>query len=166
MTKKKHTPKDGPRIEGGSREARQMASVILEVLSGLLHPTEAAAAMGINPPRYYILERRALEGLVKACEPAPKGPGKSREKIIADLQQQVKRLGNDVLRYQALARAAQRTIGLSPTKLKPKERNAKGHKRRKPQVRALKVCKTLTEEEPKNPEPVEEKGEVNVTAAC
>jgi hypothetical protein len=164
MIKAKHTPKDGPRIDGGSKEARQMASVILEVLSGLLHPTEAAAAMGINPPRYYILERRALEGLVKACEPAAKGPGKSREKVIANLRLQVKRLEKDVLRYQALARAAQRTIGLSPSKLQPKERNAKGHKRRKPSVRALKVCKTLIEEVPKNPEPVEEKGEVNVTA--
>ena len=50
-----------------SRDAQRFATGILEVLAGVRTPTDAAAAMGISVPRYYLWEQRALEGLVAAC---------------------------------------------------------------------------------------------------
>lgn len=153
MSKHKRTPKDGPSINGGSQGARQTASLVLEVMSGLLRPSEAANALGINLPRYYIMEKRALEGMIGACEPREKGPGHNPEKEVECLKAAIRKLENEVLRYQALARAAQRTIGLSANRLTPAKESGKGgRKRRKPQVRALKVCKTLRAER-KNGEP-------------
>ena len=55
-----------------SREAQRVAAAILEVLAGVRTPTEAAAAVGLSVPRYYLWEQRALEGLVRACEPRPR----------------------------------------------------------------------------------------------
>jgi hypothetical protein len=46
---------------------------ILEVLAGLRTPAEAAQSLQISLPRYYVLETRALEGLVAGCEPKPLG---------------------------------------------------------------------------------------------
>jgi len=69
-----------PRTTGGAglaqdagREARRLATLILEVLAGGRTPTEAAQALEISVPRYYQLEGRALRGLVAACEPRPRG---------------------------------------------------------------------------------------------
>ena len=56
-----------------SREAQQLAAVILEVLAGVRTPTQAAAVLGFSVPRYYLWEQRAIEGLARACEPRPKG---------------------------------------------------------------------------------------------
>ena len=43
-----------------SREAQRFAAAILEVLAGVRTPTDAAAALGISVPRYYLWEQRAL----------------------------------------------------------------------------------------------------------
>ena len=56
-----------------SREAQRIAAALLEVLAGVRTPTDAAAALNISVPRYYIWEKRALEGFVSACE--PRSPG-------------------------------------------------------------------------------------------
>lgn len=75
--KTRRSPKDGPRVSGGSAEARKRAAAILEVLGGVLRPSQAASALGVGLPRYYMLERRALEGLVQGCEPPV--PGRRRD---------------------------------------------------------------------------------------
>ena len=49
-----------------SREAKQLAAAILEVLAGARTPTEAALALNLSVPRYYQLETQALRGLVHA----------------------------------------------------------------------------------------------------
>jgi hypothetical protein len=49
-----------PRPQPPSREAQRMAAAILEVLAGVRTPTDAASALGIGVPRYYIYEQRAL----------------------------------------------------------------------------------------------------------
>ncbi len=64
-------PKERPRP--ASREAQRLAAAILEVLAGVRTPTDAAAALEISLPRYYLWEQRALAGLVAACEPRPVG---------------------------------------------------------------------------------------------
>jgi hypothetical protein len=136
----------GPNVTGGSRDARRIASAVLEVMAGIRTPTDAASALSISMPRYYILEKRALEGLIGACEPRPKGPGRRPDKEVERLRLQVARLEQDVARSQALARAAQRTLGLAPP-VKPVARKAdaagKKHRRRRPVVRALKVLDRL-----------------------
>lgn len=132
----------GPNVTGGSRDARRIAAAVLEVMAGIRTPTDAAEALTISMPRYYILEKRALEGLIAACEPRAKGPGRRPDKEAEQLRLQVARLEQDVARYQSLARAAQRTIGLAPP-VKPVARKAdahgRKHRRRRPVVRALKV---------------------------
>jgi len=132
-----------------SREAQRFATGILEVLAGVRTPTDAAAAMGISVPRYYLWEQRALEGLVAACQ--PRGAGKivsSRCQILA-LEKEIARLKQECARQQALVRVTQRTIGLAPpqapkptTKASGKAAGKKARKRR-PAVRALKAVAVL-----------------------
>ena len=67
--------------QGVSALASQRAAAILEVLAGDRTPQEAATVLSMSLPYFYILERKALEGLLKACEPQPKGtpaPGPER----------------------------------------------------------------------------------------
>ena len=49
-------------------EAKRLCATILEVLGGLRTPTDAAGALSLSVPRYYALEARALEGLLRACQ--------------------------------------------------------------------------------------------------
>src|SRR5947209_7172362 len=51
-----------------SPETRQLAASVLEVLAGSQTPLEVARGLGLSLARYYQLERRALAGLVAACE--------------------------------------------------------------------------------------------------
>lgn len=140
-----------------SREAGRLAATILEVLAGVRTPTDAAAALGIGVPRYYLLEQRALQGLVIACEPRPVGPGHHAERKIAALEKEVTRLKQDCNRQQALVRAAQRTIGLAPPatpkpatktggKAAGKDTGKAGRKvrKRRPTVRALTIAAALS----------------------
>src|SRR5262245_22521934 len=79
-------------LEGRSQEARLMAAVILEVLAGVRTPTDAAAALGVSLPRYYALEVRALEGLLRACERRPRGRRLTAEREVGKLRREVERL--------------------------------------------------------------------------
>ncbi len=142
-----------------SRDAQRLAAAILEVLAGVRTPTEAAAAVGLSVPRYYLWEQRALEGLVRACEPRPKGQVVSQRHQIAMLEKEVLRWRQDCARQQALVRAAQRTIGLAPSPqagTKPAAKPAgkaagkassgvvgKAKRKRRPVARALKAVAAL-----------------------
>jgi hypothetical protein len=143
--KAKRAPK-GPLVPGGSREARRLAAAILEVLGGARLPSEAAAALGTNVPRYYLLESRALKGLVEACEPRPLGRVRSAESELAQARKEVERLHRENARYAALVRAAQRTVGLAPPPPPKPAANGKTKKKRKPTVRALRAVERLQEE--------------------
>jgi hypothetical protein len=138
-----------------SRDAQRVAAAILEVLAGVRTPTEAAAALSLSVPRYYLWEQRALEGLVRACEPRPKGMVVSQRHQIAALEREVLRLRQDCARQQALVRASQRTIGLAPSPqaaAKPAQPAGKGsekapggkaRRKRRPVARALKAVAAL-----------------------
>jgi hypothetical protein len=144
---------DAGKAPGGaaSLEAKRRAAAILEVLAGLRRPSEAAAALGVSLPRYYLLEQQALRGLVAACEPrAPGGP--RLETRLAQLEQQLRERERECARQQALVRAAQRTVGLAlPAAVKPATRGQTASKtakqgksrRRRPTVRALKAAGAL-----------------------
>jgi hypothetical protein len=82
-------------------------------MAGARLPSDAAKALGVSQPRYYLLESRAMNGLIAACELRQKGRVRSTASELASAQQQIKRLQQDCARYSALARVAQRTIGLN-----------------------------------------------------
>jgi hypothetical protein len=119
-------------------------------------PSEAAQALGVSVPRYYQLERRALLGLVAACEPAPRGPRQQQTRRIAALEREKLRLQRECDRQQALVRAAQRSLGLTPpSAARPPAKEPEGKKEggpakrrrnRRPMVRALQAARSLQAE--------------------
>lgn len=151
------TPSKGP-----GPEARCTAAAILEVLAGMRTPSEAAQVLSVSVPRYYALEQRAVASLVAGCEPHLRGPAKSPQQQIAELEREVRRLRQQCDRQRALARAVQRTVGLAtPTpdvgtgtdKAKRASPSASEKKRRtrRPTVRALKAAQRLRDASAKEP---------------
>ncbi len=149
------SPKEGHRAkrvaykklgtDEGDGEAKRVAAAILEVLAGGRTPTEAAQSLGISPPRYYLLEQRALKGLIAACRRRPRGRVKTSESEAEQLRGEVRRLQRDCGRWQALLRAAQRAVGLAPPRpVKPKP--GEKRPRRARVARALRAAKALKAE--------------------
>ena len=146
----------GPGKPAAGSEARRLAAVILEVLAGVCTPASGAQALGIRLPRYYFLEQRAIRGLVAACEPRPKGRTVSSDRQIARLERELVVCRRELGRQQALARAAQRVLGL---KLAQQGVVANGEgatagkktRRRRPVVRALRAARVLKAGVPTTP---------------
>src|SRR5260370_41176380 len=95
-----------PLAPQASKEAKRQAAVILEVLAGLRLPSQAAEALQVSLPRYYQVETRALQGLLAACEPRPRGRQPETAQELATLQQHNARLQPEEARQQALVRVA------------------------------------------------------------
>lgn len=137
-------PKTGPSALVGSQGAKLKVAVVLEALAGIVSTTEAAERMGVSLARYYQLELRALQGMMTALEPRERGPGKSPEKALAALSAEKKQVERELRRYQALLRAATRSVGL---KSLPKRKGAKQKVRRKRGAsRGKRVLATLRRE--------------------
>jgi len=142
-------------------EAKRRAAAVLEVLAGLRTPTEAATALGVSLPGYYLLEQRAVAGLAAACEAAGRGPKPNGQRQLAALERQVVQLARERDRYQAVARMGQRSLGLtapaapSPGKASKQgpEGDPKGsrRKRRRPTVRALRLAAALRQTDSSSP---------------
>jgi hypothetical protein len=144
-------PPPGSLGKEARREANRRAAAVLEVLGGLRMPSEGAAALGISVHHYYLLERKALAGLLAACEPQPKGPREpSTEKKLKNLERELETCRRECMRQAALVRATQRAVGLpavpSPSKKggkaagKAQGKKAAAAKRRRPTVRALRAA--------------------------
>jgi len=116
--------------QDASRDARRVAAAVLEVLAGARTPTEAAAALTMSLPRYYQVETQALRGLVSACEPKPRGRQASPTRDLVVLRKENERLRREAARQQALVRAAQRSIGLTPAPTPAKPSGKKPRRRR------------------------------------
>jgi hypothetical protein len=116
---------------------RRRAAAVLEVLGGAKSPPEAAEALGIALPSYYLLEARALEGLVEACAPRARGRGAKEAVGSSALKRDNERLRQELARSQALHRAVQRATGL------PSKEVDKVKRRRRPTARALRAARTL-----------------------
>ena len=139
----------------GSAGARRQAALVLEALGGLRSAQEAADAMEVAIARYYVLERRAVQAVVAAMEPRPRGRQRTLRSELEAAQREIERLEREVLRYQALHRAASRAIGVPP-----EEGAAVGSRRKKKTVRARrrksraeKVLPRLGLEDPGSPAP-------------
>jgi hypothetical protein len=132
---------------GASTEAKRLAAAILEVLAGTRTPTEAAQIVGISLPRYYVLENRAVQSILVACERRSTGRVRTAESALAALQRECEQLRRECARLQTLLRAAQRTIGLAAPTPQP-EKNGKKRRKRRPTARALRAVARLQEDEP------------------
>ena len=142
----------GMDVKGHSAQARKLAAVILEVLAGLRTVNDAAAAVEVSLPRYYACELRALQGLLAACEPQPRGRQPAAATELATLKRRCEQLQQQVVRQQSLLRLAQRGIGLSPA-TPPASKPGKGKRRRRPRLRALKAIEQLQSPAPAANEP-------------
>lgn len=125
-------------------EAKRLAAAILEVLAGARTPTEAATALSLSVPRYYQVEAQALRGMLQACEPKLRGRVRSVETEAKTLAKENQRLQRELTRHQALARAAQRAVGLAPPAPVVNKSGKKPRKRRV--ARALSVAERLKQE--------------------
>jgi hypothetical protein len=137
--------RSGPALRADSAETKRLATAILEVLAGVRTPTDAAKSLDISVSRYYLLETRALAGLLAACEPCAKGSGRNADRELAKLQRELAASRRECARQQALLRAAQRAIGLAPPPApKPTDKNgAKPARRRRPTARALRAARAI-----------------------
>jgi hypothetical protein len=131
--------------EGASTESRRRAAAILEVLAGARTPTQAAETLELTVQRYYLLEVRALQGMLSACEPRSTGRVVSAESALAAVQRECDQWRRECGRQQALVRAAQRAIGLPPPAVPRPARDGKKHRRRRPVARALRAAAQLKE---------------------
>jgi hypothetical protein len=160
----KEAPRPGPNATRkplapqGAPDARRRAAVVLEVLAGSRTTSEAARLLGVTLPRYYAIEARAVEGLVMACESKRRGPGRSLERELEAIRRENARLERECARSQAIARAAQRTLGLGPPTPPEKKiasdrdgNSPSGKKRRerRPVARALRAAAALGASGPK-----------------
>jgi hypothetical protein len=138
-----------PKVRAGgvSAEARRQAAAILEVLAGVRTPTEAAQQLAISLTRYYIIEGRALQGLIAACEPRPHGRAGAPAGELAAVRRECEQLRRQAARQQALLRVTERALGLAGAAAAPAARaGSKGPKKRRqrrPKARALQAAAVL-----------------------
>ena len=103
-------PPAGPRALKGTPEARRVAAMLLQVLSGLKSTQEASDELGIALPRYYVLETRALQAMIDALEPRSRGRRKTGEQERQQLRSEIERLQRELLRNQAVHRTTLRAL--------------------------------------------------------
>jgi len=128
--------------KGESPQAKRQAALVLEVLGGLRTPTDAAQALGVSLPRYYVLEGRALEGLLQALEPRARGPRRSAERECERLRRTLERAERSRLRAEALLRVQGRALGIRAPET-PKAKEPGKRRKRRPTARALRAAAVL-----------------------
>ena len=73
--------------------ARRRAQIIVQVQSGRLTATEAAAQLGVSRKTYYQWERRALGGMIEALQDKESGrPSKPHDPQKEGLQKRLENL--------------------------------------------------------------------------
>lgn len=139
------------RLAQTSERARQVAALVLDVLGGNRTPADAARAMALSVARFYVIEQRAILGLVAACETqSPRGPSPDLQMQIQRLETENRRLNQALLRQQAIVRSTQRGLGLTspkPPPAAPAKAGAgavgKARRKRRPMVRALRQARRV-----------------------
>jgi hypothetical protein len=126
-------------INGVDPAARRTATMILEVLGGLRTATAASEALNLPLARYYVLERRAVLGMVAALGPRPRGRPRSDEERMRQLTAEVERLRAEVTRVESLYRITQRAIGVPSELARPGATSARSRSqgRSKPRVKRI-----------------------------
>ena len=137
MTKPRVQPM-GAKAVRGSEAARRQAALLLEVWSGVRTMQAASDAMGIAVTRFYQLEVRALQMMVSAMEPRPRGRQRTAESELGKLKAEKQRLVRDVERFQSLYRTTQRALGIAVVRPVAKAENPGpgGKRKRGPRKKA------------------------------
>lgn len=158
---------DSVQLEGGelegSKEARRHAVILLELLTGMRTGAEAAEALGCSPSRVYQLEARALQGVVRAMEPRPRGPRPDSQKQLAEIEREKQSLADELARTQALLRTAYRSFGMPASRATGKKDDSPVRRRRKKPLRARKAIARIAGDDGaladgKQPKPAKAKG--------
>lgn len=97
--------------------ARRRAQVIVQVQSGQMTATEAAACLGVSRKTYYQWERRALQGMMQALQDKESGrPSKppdeqtpETQKRLAELEER-ERIRQQVDRIRSVVGEAKTTV--------------------------------------------------------
>jgi len=127
----KKRAKKKPPLSGGM-EAKSLAAGILEVMSGERGPAEVSEALGISTMRYYALEERAIQGMVKSLEARPRGrKAASPEDAIAKLEKERDRLKRELCRSQALLRVVRKSVRLTELSKPAKKHRSRGSRPKK-----------------------------------
>ena len=102
--------------------------------------------MGVALARYYQLETRALQAMVAALEPRPRGRQESPQAREQKAAAQARRLERELHRYQALYRTVQKALGVTPaTRAGAEEKGTKRKRRMRKATRGERVAKSLVE---------------------
>lgn len=134
-----------PEAITGSEEAKRQAAVILEVMSGVRSAQEGAEVLGISSMRYYTLEDRALQGMVRSLEPRPKGRRmQTPEDTLKAVEKEREKYRREVGRLQTLLRMVRKSVHLQePRTLRGVGTTASGKKVKKPLRRADRLLERL-----------------------
>jgi hypothetical protein len=138
-------------VEEFEPKVRQTAAYVLEVLAGVRTPEDAAHALQFSLPTYYNVEMRALRGLIAGCGPAMPGRTMVMANKLKGAEHRIAQLEQQVQRYQALLRAAQRGVGIAAPEPAPPK--VAGKRRRKPRARALRAAAAIRGDERAAPPP-------------
>ena len=112
-------------------------------MSGARGPKEVSEALGISTMRYYALEGRALQGLVLALEPRPRGRRKpSADDVLKGVEKERDQLKRELGRAQALVRLVRKSVKLQEP---PQKTRGKGKRHFKAQARTPKLLARLRE---------------------
>ena len=133
----------GPSTLTGSKGAKASLVVILETLSGASTTGEAAERLGVSLSRYYQLETRALQGMLTALEPRPRGPRKTKDGEIKALRAEKREVERELRRATSLLRAATRSVGVKAVKKKGAK---KKRARRRGKARGATVLATIRQD--------------------
>jgi hypothetical protein len=137
-------------IHGVDPAARRTATVILEVLGGLRTATAASEVLSLPLARYYVLERRAVLGMVQALGPRPRGRPRSDEERMRQLTAEVERLRAEVTRVESLYRITQRAIGVPSELARPGATATRGRSQGRSKPRVKRILARLRTPEPQD----------------
>jgi transposase len=103
-------------------QARQRATLILQVQSGRMTATEAAQQLGISRKSYHQWEKRALAALLEATEQQPPGrPPKESDPEKEQLRRQVAQLEQKVTQMERVMELRQIVQEICQPKLDSKK---------------------------------------------
>jgi hypothetical protein len=120
-----------------------MAAGVLQVMSGLRSPSEVSGLLGVSLNRYYQLETRGLQALLRAMEPLPRGRRGGPEKEVERARHERDQARRETERYQALLRASQKALGFPALSERRGDSKKGGKKVRRPRVRAKALLEAI-----------------------
>lgn len=103
-------------------QAKQRATLILQVQSGQLSASQAARQLGMSRKTYYQWEKRALQGLMQGLEPGQPGrPSSQPSREVQQLRRKVQELEQKLETTEKVARLRELIGEMKQTRPTPKK---------------------------------------------